>query len=89
VTAESTGLGWPEQSDTTDQDLPHGLGWPGAGPSPEPTASPVEPAVPRETAVHRVRTAADIVAEAAGDTTGGGRRHAYSRAHRATVPRPR
>jgi chromosome partitioning protein len=106
VTAESTGLGWPEQSDTTDQDLPHGLGWPGAGPSPEPAASPAEaggaetamppvqaesreaatsgdsvappaadpegePAVPRETAVHRVRTAADIVAEAADDTTGG------------------
>jgi len=76
VTAESTGLGWPEQSDTTDQDLPRGLGWPGAGPSPEPAASPVEAgggetAVPRETAVHRVRTAADIVAEAANDTTGG------------------
>ena len=118
MTAESTGLGWPEQSDAADQDLPHGLGWPGVGPSREPTASPVEagtgetavppveasrrqaavpppeptprdhsalpvtdrdaagptvgdPSVPRETTVHRVRTAADIAAEAANDTTGG------------------
>jgi chromosome partitioning protein len=83
VTPETTGLGWPEQPDAATKDRPRGLGWPGelaaqeqAGPpaeSPAPAAPSPTPDVPvsRGTPVHRVRTAADIAAEAAQDTTGG------------------